>query len=115
MTYRIEISPTAMADVEDVFMWLQGYSVERAHRWVRGCYEAMLTLEKFPGRCPLAVESRYMQVTVRQLLYKKQYRILFTLVGGADDADFQGTVRINRVLRASQERLTDIGQLGQNN
>lgn len=43
MTYRIEISPTAMADIEDIFLWMKGYSVDQAHRWVRGCYEIMLT------------------------------------------------------------------------
>lgn len=45
MTYRIEISPTAMADVEGIFLWMKDYSIDQAHRWVRGCYEIMLTLE----------------------------------------------------------------------
>jgi len=55
MAYRIEISPTAMADVEGIFLWMKNYSVDQAHRWVRGCYEIMLTLENFPNRCPLAL------------------------------------------------------------
>ncbi|WP_235526623.1 type II toxin-antitoxin system RelE/ParE family toxin [Nostoc piscinale] len=50
MTYRIEISPTAKADVENIFLWMKDYSVDQAHRWVRGCYEIMLTLENFPNR-----------------------------------------------------------------
>jgi plasmid stabilization system protein ParE len=31
MTYRIEISPTAMTDVEGIFLWMKDYSVDRAH------------------------------------------------------------------------------------
>jgi plasmid stabilization system protein ParE len=110
MTYRIDISPTAMADVESIFLWMKDYSVDRAYRWVRGCYEIMLTLENFPNRCPLAIESQYLNRPVRQLLYKKQYRILFTVLAG-NDRDSLGIVQIHRVLRAAQERLQDLSQL----
>lgn len=110
MTYRIEISPTAKADVENIFLWMKDYSVDQAHRWVRGCYEIMLTLENFPNRCPLAIESQYLNRPVRQLLYKKQYRILFTVVTENDQAS-QGIVQIHRVMRAAQERLQDLAQL----
>lgn len=109
MTYRIEISPRAIADVEDIFLWLQAHSLDRAYRWVRGCYETMLKLERFPKRCGLAVESQYMELTVRQLLYEQQYRILFT-VHDADDED-QGLVRIHRVVHVAQKRLQDRDQL----
>jgi plasmid stabilization system protein ParE len=84
MTYRIEISPTAMADVEGIFLWMKGDSIDQAHRWVRGCYEIMLTLENFPNRCPLAIESQYLNYPIRQLLYKKHYRILFSVRAGDD-------------------------------
>jgi hypothetical protein len=47
---------------------------------------------------------------VRQLLYKKQYRILFT-VGTGNAPDSQDIVQIHRVLRAAQERLQDLSQL----
>ncbi|MGK7888311.1 MAG: hypothetical protein AB4042_03190 [Leptolyngbyaceae cyanobacterium] len=39
MTYRIEISPTAVADVEHIFLWLKEQSEDSAYRWVRECYE----------------------------------------------------------------------------
>ncbi|MCW6037152.1 hypothetical protein K4A83_12855 [Spirulina subsalsa FACHB-351] len=79
MTYQIEISPTAIADVEAIFLWIKQYSADRAYRWVRGCYEIMLKLEKFPNRCALAIESQHMELVVRQLLFEQQYRILFTV------------------------------------
>lgn len=114
MTYQIDISPTAIQDIEKHFLWIKEYSIDKAHRWVRGCYEIMLTLEKFPNRCPLAVESRYLDLPVRQLLYQKQYRILFT-VREVDEPDRQGIVQIHRVLHSAQERLQDISQLFDNN
>jgi plasmid stabilization system protein ParE len=109
MVYQIEISPTAVADIESIFLWIKEDSPERAYRWVRGCYEIMLTLENFPGRCSLALESKYMGIDVRQLLYKKQFRILFT-VNQAVEQD-EGIVRIHRVRRCSQQRLQSIDQL----
>jgi plasmid stabilization system protein ParE len=109
MAYQIEISPTAVADIESIFLWLKENSPERAYRWVRGCYEIMLTLENFPRRCPLALESEYMGIEVRQLLYKKQFSILFTVSEAVDQQD--GIVRIHRVRRGSQQRLQSIDQL----
>jgi plasmid stabilization system protein ParE len=109
MAYRIEISPSAITDIEEIFLWIKEDSPERAYRWVRGCYEVMLTLENFPGRCSLAVESQYLEIEVRQLLYKKQFRILFTVSQLSEQS--QGLVRIHRVRSGSQQFLEDISQL----
>ncbi|MGB3655203.1 MAG: type II toxin-antitoxin system prevent-host-death family antitoxin [Rivularia sp. (in: cyanobacteria)] len=62
MTYKVEVSPTAVADIEQIFLWMLSSSVDAAHRWVRGCYEIMLTLEKFPNRSPMSPESEYMGI-----------------------------------------------------
>ncbi|MEQ8958003.1 MAG: type II toxin-antitoxin system RelE/ParE family toxin [Coleofasciculus sp. C2-GNP5-27] len=109
MVYQIEISPTAVADIERIFLWIKGDSPERAYRWVRGCYEIMLTLENFPRRCSLALESKYMGIEVRQLLYKKQFYILFTVSEAVGEQE--GIVQIHRVRRGSQQRLQSIDQL----
>ena len=110
MTYRIEISPTAMADVEKIFRWLKVYSIDEAHRCVLCCYFIILTLEQFPKRCAMAAEAQYINLPVRQLLYKKQYRILFTVIE-ASEQDPNGQVQIHRVLRSAQDRLQDLSQL----
>jgi plasmid stabilization system protein ParE len=110
MTCRIEISPTAIEDIESIFLWMKDYSADQAHHWVRECYEIMLTLENLPSRCPLAIESQYLNRPVRQLLYQKQYRILST-VQTNNDQDRQDIVQIHRILRAPQERLKDLSQL----
>ncbi|EGJ35442.1 MULTISPECIES: type II toxin-antitoxin system RelE/ParE family toxin [Moorena] len=109
MAYQIEISPTAVADIESIFIWIKEDSAERAYRWVRGCYEVMLTLENFPRRCSLALESKYMGIEVRQLLYKKQFYILFTVSEAVEEQE--GIVRIHRVRRGSQQRIESIDQL----
>lgn len=88
---------------------MREYSVDIAHRWVRECYEIMLTLEKFPNRCSMSPESEYMGIEVRQLLYKRQFRILFT-VSETSEED-RGIVRIHRVRHSSQERLRHPEQL----
>ncbi|QSV54921.1 MAG: type II toxin-antitoxin system RelE/ParE family toxin [Dolichospermum sp. UKL201] len=108
MAYRIEISPSAIADIESIFLWIKEDSQERAFRWVRGCYEIMLTLENFPQRCSLAIESQYMEIEVRQLLYQKQFLILFT-VQNIEEGD--GVVYIHRVRHGSQQRLENIQDL----
>ncbi|MGK7881651.1 MAG: type II toxin-antitoxin system RelE/ParE family toxin [Crocosphaera sp.] len=100
MAYQIEISPTAVADIESIFLWLKENSPERAYSWVRGCYEIMLTLFNFPRRCSLAPESEYMEIEIRQLLYKKQFHILFTVSDAVEQQD--GIVRIHRVRRGSR-------------
>jgi len=69
----------------------------------------MLTLENFPRRCALANESEYMGIEVRQLLYKKQFNILFTVSEAVKQE--QGIVRIHRVRRCSQQALQSIDQL----
>ncbi|BAY91415.1 MULTISPECIES: type II toxin-antitoxin system RelE/ParE family toxin [unclassified Tolypothrix] len=113
MTYKVEISPTAVADIEQIFLWMRESSVDIAHRWVRGCYEIMLTLEKFPKRCPMSPESDYMGIEIRQLLYKKQFRILFTV--NEIPEENSGIVRIHRVRHGSQDRLRDPEQLFDDN
>lgn len=107
MAYRIEISPSTIADIESIFLWIKEDSQERAFHWVRGCYEIMLTLENFPQRCSLAIESKYMGIEVRQLLYQKQFLILFTV----QNFEEEGVVYIHRVRHGSQQRLENIQDL----
>jgi plasmid stabilization system protein ParE len=109
MTYQIKISPTAIADIENIFLFIKENDPERAYRWVRGCYEIMLTLENFPKRCALAIESKYMEIEVRQLLYQKQFYILFTV--NEELEEHSGVIHIHRVRHGSQQRLKNIDQL----
>jgi hypothetical protein len=67
----------------------------------------MLKLESFPSRCPLALESEYLDIEIRQLLYEKKYRILFSIV----DDENAGIVKIHRVRHSSQQSFDSLKQL----
>jgi plasmid stabilization system protein ParE len=108
MVYRIELSPTAIADIENIFIELRNSaSVEQAEQWLQGCYDKTISLEQFPNRCPLAPESQLIGKDIRQLLYsyhKRQvYRILFTVIPSS--SQIEGVVQIHRVRHSAQERL----------
>ncbi len=97
MTFRVEISPSALADVEDIFLWMQRESPSKADEWFNGLVEAILTLEQFPNRSPKAPESEDIGLEIRQLVYKK-HRILF----GVSNSD----VQIFRIRHIAQDRLS---------
>jgi plasmid stabilization system protein ParE len=109
MTYQIEISPTAIQDIENTLLWPKANAPETSYRWVRGCYEIMLKLENFPKRCSLAPESQYLEIEIRQLLYLKTYRILFSITETSEEDS--GIVKIHRVRHSSQQNIATIKQL----
>ena len=111
MAYRVELSPTAFADIEAILLGIRQYqSLEKANQWFAGCYEAILSLEQFPERCPRAPEDDYIKKTIRQRLYKHRevYRILFTVQSSRDG---EGLVQIHRVLHSAQKRLRTESEL----
>lgn len=82
MKYRVEITATALAEVQEAYEWLAARSASAAHRWRAALLRAVDSLETFPERCPLAPEGDYLGAEIRQLLYGKRrgvYRILFQI------------------------------------
>ena len=57
MAYLVEISPSALNDIETAFLRLRRESPDYADQWFNELLEAIASLEKFPNRCPLAPES----------------------------------------------------------
>jgi plasmid stabilization system protein ParE len=102
MVYQVEISPTAFADIDNLYVWIEKQSPDRASEWLDGCFHAIFSLEQFPERCPLALESEMLGIEIRQLLYKQTVRILFTTV---TETQGSGIVRIHRVRRTAQRPL----------
>lgn len=80
MTFRVEISPSALTDAEEAFLYIQKDLFLNAEEWYGGLVNAILSLENFPNRCPLASESEETGREIRQLLYSR-YRILFSVTG----------------------------------
>jgi plasmid stabilization system protein ParE len=79
MAYRVDISPSALQDAEDAYLWIKLRAPRRAGSWYEGLLDAIYGLEQMPARCPIAPESEDLGITIRQLLYGKKrsvYRIL---------------------------------------
>ena len=118
MAYRVDISPSALQDAEDAYLWIKRRAPSRAGPWYEGLLEAIYGLEHLPTRCPLAPESEDIGIAIRQLLYGKKggvYRILFAI--GHDDATGEDVVRIFRIrhsarLKATQEEIQQGEQEG---
>jgi plasmid stabilization system protein ParE len=83
MSFRIELSPKAIDESEEVFLWIREHSgSESAARWYAGLFRAMRTLNEEPTRCHLAREAAVLGMDIRQLLYgdrRSGYRILFVV------------------------------------
>ncbi|MFM2313600.1 MAG: hypothetical protein RLZZ04_2876 [Cyanobacteriota bacterium] len=107
MTFQVEITPIAEAQIEQAYCWYRERNPEFADRWFRGLMNTIATLQEKPQRCALAVEHEIFPEEVRQLLYgkaKNVYRVLFTI---RDDTVYALYVRHN-----AQAPLTldDIGE-----
>jgi plasmid stabilization system protein ParE len=101
MTFQVEITPIAEAQIEQAYRWYREHNPEFADRWFRGLMNTIATLQEKPQRCALAVEHEIFPEEVRQLLYgkaKNVYRVLFAI---RDD-----TVSVLYVRHSSQAPLT---------
>lgn len=97
MAFRVEISPSALADIEEAFLWIQQESPSTADDWYNGLVDAIVSLENFPNRCSLAPESEDIGREIRLLLYRR-HRILFGVTGDV--------VQVFRIRHTAQDRLS---------
>jgi plasmid stabilization system protein ParE len=107
MAYRVDISPSALQDAEDAYLWIKRRAPSRAAAWYEGLLEAVFGLEQMPARCPVAPESKDLGMTIRQLLYGKTgsgYRILFAIA--YDDSTGEDVVRILRIRHSARLKAT---------
>jgi plasmid stabilization system protein ParE len=82
MVFRVEIAPLALSDIDSAYLFIKKESAERAVAWLRGVVGAIYSLEKSPGRCPVAAESSAIGRAVRVLIYGKRYgayKIFFSI------------------------------------
>lgn len=79
MKYRIEITPTAAAEIEAAYLHIAEDAPLNATRWRRGMYATCDSLELIPEGCSLAPENDHVEFEVRQKFYG-QYRLIFTIV-----------------------------------
>jgi plasmid stabilization system protein ParE len=84
MTFQVEITPIAEAQIEQAYRWYRERNPDFADLWFRGLMNAIATLQEKPQRCSLAIEHEIFPEEVRQLLYGKSrnlYRVLFAIRG----------------------------------
>lgn len=105
MSYRVEISSIAEAEVDNAFLRLsQVISPEKARQWHQGLLKTIESLSEMPKRCPLARENKYFSQEIRQILYSRgrnTYRILFTVIEEIEVP----TVRIFHIRYGTQQVL----------
>jgi len=96
VTYRVEITPAAERDVEEIWTYIAADSPGNATDFILSLEEQIETLEQFPVRCPLIPENELLGTSYRHLLYGS-YRTIFRIAGT--------TVYILRVIHSA--RLLD--------
>jgi plasmid stabilization system protein ParE len=110
MTYRIDVSETAEAEIDAAYLWISGNSPEQAGRWHAGLLSAIASLAEMPGRCSLARENGRFEEEIRQLLYgrgRNIYRILFVVRETANQRG-EASVRILHVRHSAQQTLGEL-------
>lgn len=82
MAYRVELSRRAQQDLGDLYALVTADDSGAAAAWFEGLKEAVYSLERFPRRCPIAVESRSFGLQLRHLIYggsRNAYRIIYQI------------------------------------
>jgi plasmid stabilization system protein ParE len=98
MAYPVRITPIALEDTEEFYLWIAQYSPAKAANWFNGLLAAIDTLSSMPQRYPVAPEKEIVGQEIRYLVYSKRYRILF----GIEDE----TVMIYHIRHTSQQWMT---------
>jgi plasmid stabilization system protein ParE len=93
--YRVIIRPDALQDAQNYYEYMAGYSPDKAVKWFNGLFEVINSLTTMPKRCSIAPETNWIGQEIRCLVYRKYYRILYTI---EDDA-----VRIHHIRHTSQD------------
>ena len=103
MTYKVEIAPSAQADINEAYLWwAENRSKEQADRWYGELLLSIETLRSMPLRCPLCDESDLRPGVIRQLLFGLGNRITHRIVFTVSDQ----TVSIVRVRHVAQDALS---------
>ncbi len=64
------------------YAWIAGRDEAAAVRWYHQLMEVIFSLDHFPERCPLAPESKFFRLEIREIFHGRRqykYRILFTV------------------------------------
>jgi toxin ParE1/3/4 len=79
MAYLVNITLRAERDLEHLYEEINAAGSDTAEKWYEGLKRQILTLEKFPNRCPVTPEKK----TARHLLYGRKphvYRVIYRVI-----------------------------------
>jgi toxin ParE1/3/4 len=79
MAYLVNVAARAERDLAQLFAEIHAEHSEAALKWYRGLKEAILSLEEYPNRCPMARETS----NLRNLLYGHKphvYRVIYRVL-----------------------------------
>ncbi len=82
MAYHVEFTRRAVRDLDHLYLSINVAESIPAARWYNRLEKAILSLEHFPYRCPVASESKKTGRQLRHLLYGKRprvYRVIFEI------------------------------------
>jgi len=82
MAYLVELTHRAARDLAGLYAEKNAAESIAAARWFNGLERAVYTLETYPGRCPMAPESKKAGRPLRHLLYGKKphvYRVIYAI------------------------------------
>lgn len=85
MNHRVVLETRAVRDLDEATGWIAAQSPAAAERWFNAIEARILTLARFPERCPRAREGGAFRYEVRQLVLGRRhgrFRILFTVGAG---------------------------------
>lgn len=102
MAFRVELTKSAEADLEALYLWVKDRAPHQGAAWFNRLEQAILSLDQHPGRCPIASESVDPRRPVRVLHYGRArhvYRVLFWIDGVAR------AVYVLHVRRGAREAL----------
>jgi plasmid stabilization system protein ParE len=103
MVYRVDIARSAEAELEELYLWVVEWAPQQGAAWFNGLERAVLSLNEYPERCPVAPESIDPDHPVRVLSYGRRthvYRVFFTVDHSAK------VVRVVHVRRGARRRST---------
>lgn len=98
MSYCVDLTPTAEAELMSAFWYIHARAPLNAQRWLKGIYRAIDSLEMLPNRCGVAPEAKYLGEPIRHHHFKS-HRIIFLV-----DED-KKIVRILHVRHGAQRAI----------
>lgn len=102
MEYRVSLTPRAVSDIEEAFVYIEREAPAHARRWLVGLMDLVNSLEEMPERFSIIPESERFDREMRQALYGRRtgvYRIVFRIYH--DDH----VVRVLCVRHGARDRL----------